>query len=112
MKVTKYNLKESITDTLSGPPMGPEAGLSSMLIEAINGEWETIDKYNSMAITARNEGFEDIAKVLEEINTEENKHVGQLQELLKSISPNAEAISDGEEEAEDYIDDDVSWYKD
>ena len=50
--------------------------------------------------------------MLEEINTEENKHVGQLQELLKSISPNAEAISDGEEETEDYIDDDVSWYKD
>lgn len=112
MRITKYNMKESLTDTLSGPPIGPEAGLSSLLIEAINSEWETVDKYNSLAITARNEGFETIASILEEINTEENKHIGQLQELLKTISPNTDAISDGEEEAEDYIDDDISWYKD
>jgi rubrerythrin len=112
MKIEKYTIHESLTEPLSGPPMGPEAGISSLLIDAINDEWSTIDKYNGLVITARNEGFEDIARILEEINTEENKHVGQLQELLKTISPNTDAISDGEEEAEDYIDDDISWYED
>lgn len=112
MKIERCIINESVTTPLSGPPLGPEAGLSSLLIDAINEEWKTIDKYNSLVITARNEGFEDISRVLEEINTEENRHVGQLQELLKTISPNTEAISDGEEEAEDYIDDDVSWYED
>ena len=111
MKFSKRVLKESNTDAKSGPPLGPEAGLSTLLIDAINGEWETINMYNTLAINARNEGFDQIADVLEEINTEENKHVGQLQELLKLISPNASAISDGEQEAQMQVDDDVTWYE-
>ena len=110
MKFNKRLLKESNTDALSGPAIGPEAGISSLLIDAINGEWETINLYNSIAMNARESGFEDIAKVLEEINTEENKHVGELQNILKTISPNASAIEDGEQEAEEIVDDDTSWY--
>jgi rubrerythrin len=110
MKFNKRILKESDTSAISGPSIGPEAGLSALLIESINGEWETVNLYNSIAMNAREAGFEDIAKVLDEINTEENKHIGQLQELLKTISPNAYAIKDGEEEAKEVIDDDDSWY--
>lgn len=110
MKFNKRILKESNTEAKSGPPIGPEAGVSSLLIDAINSEWETIDKYNTLAMNARIEGFDQIASVLEEINTEENKHVGQLQELLKTLSPNASAIQEGEEEAKEQIDDDTSWY--
>ena len=33
-----------------------------------------------------------------EINNEENRHVGQLQQILKELSPNAESIADGEAE--------------
>ena len=112
MKISKLIVNESYTEPLAGPEVGPAAGLSSLIIDAINGEWETINTYNSIAITAREEGFAEIADILDEINTEENKHVGQLQELLKTLSPNAEAISDGEKEADEYIDDDVSWYSD
>ena len=112
MKFSKRILKESNTEALSGPPIGPEAGLSSLIIDAINGEWETVDKYNTLAMNARSEGYDQIASVLDEINTEENKHIGQLQELLKKLSPNANAIEDGEQEAEMQVDDDVSWYED
>ena len=111
MNFKKRLLKESDTQSLSGPPIGPEAGLTSFLIDAINSEWETINNYNSIAITAREEGFQEVARVLEEINTEENKHVGQLQEILKTLSPNANAIDQGEAEAKTQIDDDVSWYE-
>lgn len=112
MKFNRRILRESDTDTLSGPPIGPEAGLSALLIDAINGEWETINQYNTLAINAREEGYHEIAFIIDELNTEENKHVGQLQQALKMLSPNAEAIDQGEAEAVEQIDDDVSWFED
>lgn len=107
----RTRLVESDTNALQGPNMGPEAGLADLIIDAINGEWETIKEYNTLAIMARENGYNDIAEVIDDINTEENIHVGQLQEILKRLSPNAEAIADGEKEAaEDFVDDDISWY--
>lgn len=41
----------------------------------------------------------DIKEVVKDILVEENKHIGQLQELLKKVSPNAENIEAGAEEA-------------
>lgn len=86
-----------------GPVEGPEAGLASSINSAIQDELKTVDIYNSLAITARSEGFEDIAMMIDEINTEENKHIGQLQEALKTISPNANAIEDGKAEGEEQL---------
>jgi len=86
-----------------GPIDGPEAGLASFINGAIQDELKTVDMYNSLAITARSEGFEDIAMMIDEINTEENKHIGQLQEALKTISPNASAIEDGKAEGEEQL---------
>ena len=108
IKLETQPITESLnedTDTVAveGPKEGPEAGLSSLINEAIQDELKTIDIYNSLAITARNEGYEDIAKMIDEINTEENKHVGQLQEALKSISPNAIAIEDGTAEGQEQL---------
>lgn len=107
MKIQR-ELLENATEVLEGPSVGSEAGLTALIIEAINGEWETVDKYNTLAIMARDEGYSEIAKVIDEINTEENVHIGQLQELLKQISPNAKAIEDGAEH--EIVDDDTSWY--
>ena len=107
MKIQK-DLLENATEVLEGPSVGSEAGLTALIIEAINGEWKTVDEYNTLAIMAKDSGYFEIAKVIEEINTEENVHIGQLQELLKKISPNANAIDDGAEH--DSVDDDTSWY--
>ena len=87
--------------TLEGPNEGAEYGLSELLNSAIQHELETVNEYNVLALNARAEGFDDIASVIDEINTEENKHIGQLQELLKLVSPNAQAIVAGETEASD-----------
>lgn len=96
---------EEDLDTIpeEGPVEGPEAGLASFINGAIQDELKTVDMYNSLAITARSEGFEDIAMMIDEINTEENKHIGQLQEALKTISPNAGAIEDGKAEGEEQL---------
>lgn len=87
--------------TLEGPNEGAEYGLSELINAAIQHELETVNEYNVLALNARAEGYDDIASVIDEINTEENKHIGQLQELLKTISPNAQAIVAGETEASD-----------
>lgn len=113
--VTDESLTESIDTVVEeGPKEGAEFGLASLLNTAIQEELKTVDTYNSLAITARAEGYEDIAKMIDEINTEENKHIGQLQEALKSVSPNAIAIEDGTAEGQEQmsnaimIDDDLS----
>lgn len=97
---------EEEKEPLKGPSEGAPAGLAALLIESINGEWDTINLYNNIAITARAEGYEDIAKVIDDINQEENVHVGQLQEALKTISPNTYSIADGENEGKEQIESD------
>lgn len=94
-------IEEVEVPTLEGPNEGAEYGLSELINAAIQHELETVNEYNVLALNARAEGYDDIASVIDEINTEENKHIGQLQELLKTISPNAQAIVAGETEASD-----------
>ena len=86
-------------ETPSGPATGAETGIANQLIEMINGEWNTIADYNNLITMLTQYGFEEFIPVIEDINNEENLHVGQLQALLQKISPNAESIQQGELEA-------------
>jgi hypothetical protein len=93
-----------VDNVLPGPAEGSDTGVASELIALINDEWEAIQGYNNAIATLRaviteNPVYEDAIKVLEEIASEENTHVGQLQEVLKRISPNAEEINKGTVEA-------------
>ena len=86
-----------------GPQPGPNTGIADLLIAAINDEWEAIRFYNSLVASlsyesTNNPQFAQMIEVINDINAEENKHVGQLQEILKSISPNANMIKTGEQE--------------
>ena len=83
-------------EDVRGPELGSDSGLSTLVINAINDEWQTISMYNDLANNARVEGREDIAKVIDDINAEENKHVGQLQEVMKILSSVTKEISSGE----------------
>lgn len=92
------------TDVLPGPSEGPDTGVAAELITLINDEWEAIQGYNNAIATLRanmssNPFYADAIRVLEEISAEENVHVGQLQEVLQRISPNAKQIQKGTEEA-------------
>ena len=92
-----------------GPKAGVEAGIADSLIRLINDEWEAIQGYNdfrSMIQTMQNNGdgdYSEMLRVIDEVSNEENLHVGQLQELLKKVSPNTESIAKGEEEAQEQL---------
>ena len=90
-------------DAPEGPKEGSDTGVADMIISAIHDEWTAIQRYNSIIATLRAEAannaeYEGFITVFEEVNNEENKHVGQLQEMLKRISPNANSIAEGEDE--------------
>lgn len=86
-----------IEDTNKETPEGIDIGVSNLLINAINDEWETIASYNDIIANLQN--HEDMIPVIQDIVAEENKHVGQLQKILLQISPNVSNILQGEEEA-------------
>lgn len=92
-----------------GPKPGIESGIADTLIKLINDEWEAIQGYNNfrdMILSMKQNGDADYAEminVIDEISNEENLHVGQLQELLKKVSPNTTSIAKGEEEAAEQL---------
>ena len=71
---------EEVGDPATGEPMGEtEANLKS----AIHGEThEYTDMYPSMARTAREEGFEEIADWFETLAKAEKSHAGKFQRTL------------------------------
>ena len=85
------------------PQTGEDTGLANMLIHAINGEWETISEYNDILTLIRANNKNDMIPVIEDILSEENKHVGQLQKILETISGNVADISEGEQEASEQM---------
>lgn len=92
-----------------GPEAGIESGIADALIKLINDEWEAIQGYNNfrdMILSMQQSGdgdYSEMIRVIDEVSNEENLHVGQLQELLKRVSPNTESIARGEEEAEEQL---------
>lgn len=101
---SEYEDSHATRDVLEGPKEGADTGVAGELIRLINDEWEAIEGYNNAIATLRsliseNPVYENAIKVLEEIVSEENTHVGQLQEVLKQISPNVNEIDEGEKEA-------------
>lgn len=88
---------------LEGPESGSDSGINDLLISAINDEWKTISAYNSIIETLKYESqnnpeYSAFIAILNDINAEENKHVGQLQEILAKLSPNAQYIDQGRAE--------------
>ena len=66
-------------------------------------EVNVMKKYNIAVVGATGMVGRTFLKVLEEISAEENVHVGQLQEVLKRISPNATEIDKGTKEAKSQL---------
>ena len=82
-----------------------ETGMANIVNKLIIDEWEAISGYNDASATAIANGMEDVAKLLSDISKEEAVHVGELQQLLKQLDPNAAAIAEGEDEAEEKLED-------
>lgn len=84
-------------------PNPPEAGSDNYVANTLNqlivGEWDTIKDYNDFIATLETMNMStDILNVVKDIVNEEHVHIGQLQQALKTVSPNAVSITDGEQE--------------
>lgn len=93
---------ESLTEDLDSDELA-DFGFNASIMDAINDEYETINKYNALLIALKQENREDVAKVIEDIIEEEYTHIGQLQAILETYSEASEAIEDGIEEAEEQL---------
>lgn len=91
--------EDAVEESERVPQTGEEVGLSNMIIQEINGEWETIQHYNDLIALMRAQGYDDMIDVISDIVAEENTHIGQLQKCLQVISPNVSKIEAGETEA-------------
>ena len=92
------------SEIMQPPAMGLGTGLADNIIRLINDEWEAVQGYNDFIEVLRvSKSDESTINVIKDIVAEENKHVGQLQELLKRISPNANQIAVGEKEARNQL---------
>ena len=104
------SLNESLGEVTDAQPIetGPAVGMATVISDLIKDEYEAIDGYNSAIATAEAEGFEDMVKVLTEIQAEENLHIGQLQTLMNTIDPNAHLVDDGRQEGIEQLSGDLS----
>ena len=91
--------EDAVEESERVPQTENEVGLSNLIIQEINGEWETIQHYNDLIAVMRAQGYEDMIDVISDIVAEENTHIGQLQKCLQVISPNVSKIESGETEA-------------
>lgn len=98
--ITKVDVEEVVSEV---PTAGPENGIANLLIAAINDEWATISAYNDLVVNANAESMSNISTVIEDILVEENKHVGQLQAALETISPNAVNVENGHLEGQSQL---------
>lgn len=106
MEYPESMFEQQAPDVTDGPEPGPNVGVADIIMSSINDEFNTIRNYNSLVATMQNEGKEEylpMIKVIQDITAEENKHVGQLQEILKQISPNATQIEAGKDEAQEQM---------
>lgn len=116
--------EEDAGEASDSTPEGPsDMYVANALNDLTKSEYETINAYNDFLLaiqnmTTRPEGMpeeeefkpsfcpelaEQVNEVIKDILAEENKHIGQLQELLKKVSPNAENIEAGADEAKEQI---------
>lgn len=91
-----------------GPETGESTGIADLIISNIKDEWETNAKYNYTIATVQSldipeELKNSIVDIIQDINREELNHVGMLQKALALLAPNTEAIENGQEEAQEHI---------
>ena len=109
----KVEVEDSDEHSIKNVPEMPTTDckmvVANILNPLIKDELEAIDGYNSAVATFRGMledettdksiDYKGIIAVISEITNEENLHIGQLEKLLETVSPNAKSIDDGKEEA-------------
>lgn len=79
------------------------SAVADMIISAINTKYEHIRELNSIVTTLEECGRSEFVGLIKEILENEHKMIGQLQETVKEVSPEAEEVEVGKEEVEDSL---------
>ena len=101
-----YNIKieENLKEELA-PEQEKEYGLGTFVNDLIKSEFDAINDYNSAIVTFEAEGKGEFTDIIRDIISEEHKHVGQLQTILKELNPSTVAdIDEGQQEGQEQID--------
>lgn len=113
----KVEVEDSDEHSVENVPDMPQTdckmAVANLLNPLIKDELEAIDGYNSAVATFRSMmedettdksiDYKGIIAVISEITNEENLHIGQLEKLLETVSPNAKSIDDGKDEAAEQL---------
>lgn len=103
---TSEENKEEVEVPSTDTSMGASQIINSLIqdeLQAIDGYNSAIQTFRSMAEVDDKEKLEKCIKVLSDIASEENIHVGQLQEVQKLFNDQATLVTDGVEEAKEQI---------
>ena len=92
-------IDESLTEELDEV----EVGASTLFNDLIQREYELLSLYESAQVTLDDHGEERFDEVFNYIKDDINIHIGMLQAGIEDLSPSAEKIDDGKEEAEQLI---------
>lgn len=94
---------ESLKEELS-PEQEKKYGLGTFVNDLIKSEFDAINDYNSAIVTFEAEGKGEFTDIIRDIISEEHKHVGQLQTILKELNPQTTAdIDEGEQEGQEQL---------
>lgn len=128
IKDLKGTLKESVYSDIIGEPLkaveqpaltveeveaeGPtpdNIGIANLIHDLIIDENEAIQGYNNAQ--ANMESYPELVELMQDIASEELVHIGELQQALEKISPNASKIKEGEQEASEIISPETNNYE-
>ena len=105
IKLGSLNIQIASNGIGSGSVVFNDICTDNIIIKLENAEsvnhWHHIVALTSVGITYKN--VETDTTILQDIVKEENVHVGQLEQLLKTFSVDAHDIDKGEQEAEEQL---------
>lgn len=86
-----------MTDNKTNP------AVADMMISAINAKYDHIRDLNSIVTTLEECGRSEYVDIIKEMLEAEHRMIGQLQEIVKEVSPEAVEVEVGKEEVEDSL---------
>ena len=96
-------LTDSEISNTDMPEQGEDIGLADLILGAMKTSIDKIQEYNAISANL-GDHEEELEDTLEDVAATENETLGKLESMLEVVSPNADNISDGAEEAEEMSD--------
>ena len=97
--------QDIVMDDIDDSITPDQRGFAGVINNLIIDEYDAVNGYNGAIATANAMGLDTASKLLQDISDEETRHIGELQELMKTVTPQANEIENGSREASEKIQD-------